>query len=60
MMKTNRYCKKCGKQLPQGYRKKYCEACMGKAVHNAKKGVGIGGSLAALGLAAVKIIKKFI
>lgn len=40
-------CKKCGKPLPEGYKKKQCEACIGKRVHFFKKA-----GVAALGICA--------
>lgn len=45
----NRVCKKCNKSLPEGYKHKCCEACMGKKTERIKNGiikvVSVGGPI---------------
>ena len=49
-----RYCKnrKCHKELPSGYKHKYCEACRNEQAHKVKSGLkGAGAAtLAVLGV----------
>lgn len=42
MMIIKRRCKnkECNKVLPDGYKHKYCESCMNKQAHSAKKILG--------------------
>lgn len=55
-------CKKCGKKLPVGYKRKKCEFCIGESAHKAKKGAAIGGAaltvLGVVGRGVLKAISK--
>ena len=49
-MKNNselKYCRKCGKALPAGYKHKLCEACRNKHAHVVKKTLEVVGAGAA-------------
>lgn len=51
-------CKKSGRNLPEGYKHKVCQNCMGKDADKLKKVVG--GAAAAIGLLAFGIAKKIV
>lgn len=52
-------CEKCGKTLPNGYKESLCLCCKGKKDAKVKKnGLKIAGVVAAIGSAALTIIKK--
>ncbi len=50
-------CKKCHRQLPEGYKYKYCECCRNEQAQDTKKGAAV---LIAVGLGAAGLIKKFL
>lgn len=53
-------CKKCGRNLPEGYKHKVCPNCMGKDTDKLKKAgiaVGVAGAAASIAAVAVKIAK---
>lgn len=54
----DKYCKKCGKELPLGSKNKYCERCKRGIGHNIL-GKGLAG-LSVLGLVVVAAGKAFI
>ena len=48
--------KKCQRVLPDGYKHKYCENCMGKRAENMKKvGIGVLGVVGAIGTVGVML-----
>ena len=57
-------CKKCGRNLPEGYKHKVCPNCMGKDTDKLKKAgknagiaVGLAGAAASIAAVAVKLAK---
>lgn len=55
-----RTCKKCGGNLPEGYKYDLCQHCMNKKAFKAKVGVVVAGGLAAVGGIALAVVKKAI
>ncbi len=52
-------CKKCGKPLPEGYKKRLCEGCIGKRVDWGKKaGTAVIGIGAAISTVLIAIANK--
>lgn len=52
-------CKKCQRILPEGYKHKYCENCMGKKAGGVKKALkGVAGVAGAVGSIALFVITK--
>ena len=59
MDNEQRVCPKCGKELPNNYKYKCCEACRGKQASTTKKvGKAVIGGLATVGSVALLIISK--
>lgn len=56
----DKYCKKCGKELPFGTKKKYCERCENIRMERLKKIGGIGITGFGLVLTVGKKIKNSI
>lgn len=50
-----KFCKKCGKPLPDDYKHNKCERCRSKNAENGVFIVGIAGALAAVGF----VVKEF-
>lgn len=56
---TEKYCKKCGKLLPDGYKGKKCEHCMNQLTTKIKKVTKvIGATLVAVGGIAIVILNR--
>ena len=53
-------CKKCGRNLPEGYKHKMCQNCMGKDTDKLKDKLKKAGGVAAIGLLAFGIAKKIV
>lgn len=51
-------CKKCKKELPKNSKEKLCEACLNKKAQNAKKGVGILGTVLGIVVCVIPFWKK--
>lgn len=56
-MKKNSVCKKCGKQLPEGYKYNRCEWCRNERAHKQKTGIKAGAGMAVL-LSGLALIAK--
>ena len=58
--KSVKKCKKCEKELPDGYKGNKCEACKSEEAHMLKKILGIAGGLMGAVIIGAKPIAKFI
>lgn len=56
-MKKQICCKKCGKELPKGYKHKYCEFCKNKHADKVRTGLKTAGGIA---LSALVIVGSII